>query len=162
VITNSLPFSSDVEKRPLVYEEVGVAKREVQATERVTDTVRRKEGRIEGDVRVTGGAWDQSRTDYHRHWQERYGSTGQRWEDAEPAYRYGYEMRDRLAAPGTTSSPTSSAVGSSATPTRRGSGSRNPFATAGKTCAVVSRSLGTARGAREFGRYSSLAPRAQG
>jgi uncharacterized protein (TIGR02271 family) len=85
----------EVEKRPVVYEEVSVGKRQVQATERVSDTVRREEARIEGDVRVTGGAWDQARTDYQRRWQERYGSTGQRWEDAEPAYRYGYEMRDR-------------------------------------------------------------------
>ena len=54
----------EVEKRPVVYEEVGVGKREVQATERVSDTVRREEARIEGDVRVTGAAWDQARTDY--------------------------------------------------------------------------------------------------
>ena len=87
----------EVEKRPVVYEEVGVGKREVQATERVSDTVRREEARVEreGDIRVGGAGWDQARTDYQRRWQERYGSTGGRWENAEPAYRYGYEMRDR-------------------------------------------------------------------
>ena len=85
----------EVEKRPVVYEEVGVGKREVQTTQRVSDTVRREEARIEGDVRVTGATWDQARTDYQRRWQERYGRTGQRWEEAEPAYRYGYEMLDR-------------------------------------------------------------------
>jgi uncharacterized protein (TIGR02271 family) len=87
----------EIEKRPVVYEEVGVGKREVQATERVSDTVRREEARVEnvGDVRVGSAGWEQARTDYQRRWQERYGSSGGRWENAEPGYRYGYEMRDR-------------------------------------------------------------------
>jgi uncharacterized protein (TIGR02271 family) len=38
-----------VEKRPVVYEEVSVGKREVHDTERVSDTVRREEARIEHD-----------------------------------------------------------------------------------------------------------------
>jgi uncharacterized protein (TIGR02271 family) len=86
----------DVKKQPVVYEEIGIGKREVQATERFSDTVRREEARIEreGDVHV-GTTWDRARADYQRRWQARYGSTGGRWEDAEPAYRYGYEMRDR-------------------------------------------------------------------
>jgi uncharacterized protein (TIGR02271 family) len=85
----------EVEKRPVVYEEVGVGKREVETTQRVSDTVRREEARIEGASDVRGTGWDQVRTDYQKRWQERYGGSGQRWEDAEPAYRYGYEMRDR-------------------------------------------------------------------
>ena len=45
-----------VEKRPVVYEELEVSKRPVQDTERVSDTVRREEARIEreGDVKVRG------------------------------------------------------------------------------------------------------------
>ena len=45
-----------VEKRPVVYEEVEVGKRQVQETQRVSDTVRREEARIdqEGDVEVRG------------------------------------------------------------------------------------------------------------
>jgi len=44
----------EVEKRPYVYEEVGVAKRVTQDTEKVSDTVRREELRVdeEGDVDV--------------------------------------------------------------------------------------------------------------
>ena len=48
-----------VEKRPVVREEIRVGKQEVQETERVSDTVRREEARIEGeggvDVRGCSG-----------------------------------------------------------------------------------------------------------
>ena len=45
-----------VEKQPVVYEELEVGKRQVQETERVSDTVRREEARTEGegDVDVRG------------------------------------------------------------------------------------------------------------
>ncbi|MFL5515181.1 MAG: YsnF/AvaK domain-containing protein, partial [Gemmatimonadales bacterium] len=44
-----------VEKTPVVREEVSVRKRQVQDTERVSETVRREEARIEseGDARVS-------------------------------------------------------------------------------------------------------------
>ena len=44
----------DVEKRPVVYEEVGVGKRTTEETQQVSDTVRREELRMdrEGDVDV--------------------------------------------------------------------------------------------------------------
>jgi len=47
----------DVEKRPVVYEEVSVGKREVTETERVSGTVRREVAEVhtEGDVDVDGG-----------------------------------------------------------------------------------------------------------
>jgi uncharacterized protein (TIGR02271 family) len=63
----------EIEKRPVVYEEVGVGTREIQDTQRVGGTVRREEARIEreGDVNVAGDLGP----------------------DAEPAYRYGHEMR---------------------------------------------------------------------
>ncbi|HEY3058123.1 MAG TPA: YsnF/AvaK domain-containing protein [Chloroflexota bacterium] len=85
----------EVEKRPVVYEEVGIAKRQVTETERVSDTVRREEARVdrEGDVDVRG--WNEAMPRYRQRWQQRYGSTGERWETSEPAYRYGYEMRNR-------------------------------------------------------------------
>jgi len=41
----------------------------------------------------TTTAWDQAGPTYRQRWQERYGSSGGRWEDHEPAYRYGHEMR---------------------------------------------------------------------
>jgi len=46
----------DVEKRAVVYEEVGVDKRTVQDTQRVSETVRREEAVIDkdGDVEVDG------------------------------------------------------------------------------------------------------------
>jgi uncharacterized protein (TIGR02271 family) len=85
----------DVVKRPVVYEEVGVGKRQVTDTQSVSDTVRREEVRIqrEGDVNVQG--WNEAMPKYRERWQERHGSTGGRWEDYEPSYRYGYEMRSR-------------------------------------------------------------------
>jgi uncharacterized protein (TIGR02271 family) len=89
-----------VDKRAVVYEEVGVGKREVQDTQRVSDTVRREEARIDrdGDVRVgtaSGTGWDQAMPGYRERWQQRFGTSGNRWEDAEPGYHYGHEMRDR-------------------------------------------------------------------
>jgi len=87
----------ELEKRAVVYEEIGVGKREVQSTQTVSDTVRREEARIGGDadVNVRGAGWDQAMPSYQQRWQQRYGSSGGRWEDAEPGYRYGYEMRSR-------------------------------------------------------------------
>lgn len=85
----------DVEKRSVVYEEIGVGKREVQDTQQVSGTVRREEARIDrqGDVAVQG--WDQAMPGYRQRWQERYGTGSSRWEDAEPGYRYGHELRNR-------------------------------------------------------------------
>jgi uncharacterized protein (TIGR02271 family) len=85
----------EVEKQPVVYEEVSVGKREVTDTQSVSDTVRREEARIEreGDVDVRG--WNDAMPTYRQRWQQRYGTTGGRWEDFEPGYRYGYEMRAR-------------------------------------------------------------------
>ena len=85
----------DVEKTPVVYEEVGVGKREVTQTQQVSETVRREEARIErqGDVDVRG--WDDAMPRYRQRWQERHGTAGGRWEEHEPAYRYGYALRNR-------------------------------------------------------------------
>jgi uncharacterized protein (TIGR02271 family) len=85
----------EVEKTPVVYEEVGVGKREVTETQQVSETVRREEARLErqGDVEVRG--WDEAMPRYRQRWQQRPGSSGGRWEEAEPAYRYGYDLRNR-------------------------------------------------------------------
>jgi len=95
----------EVEKQPVVYEEVEIGKRQVQETEQVSGTVRREEARIEreGDVDVretTAGAggrpafrsWDEVGPTYQQEWQRRYGSSGMRWQDVEPYRRYSYEM----------------------------------------------------------------------
>ena len=98
----------ELEKRPVVYEEVGVNKQQVVQNQQVTDTVRREELRMdkEGAVDVSGtaaassgsaatGTWDQVMPTYRQRWQQRSGSAGGRWEDYEPGYRYGYELRSR-------------------------------------------------------------------
>jgi uncharacterized protein (TIGR02271 family) len=59
-----------VEKTPVVREEVTLRKQQVQDTERVSDTVRREEARIErsGDANVRGGndeAWRGNERRYH-------------------------------------------------------------------------------------------------
>lgn len=90
----------ELEKRAVLYEEVGVGIREVQDTQHVSGTVRREEARFEreGDVHVSdagGASWEQAMPGYRERWQQRYGSGGSRWEDAEPGYHYGYDMRNQ-------------------------------------------------------------------
>ena len=41
----------------------------------------------------TTAGWDTAMPGYRSRWQERYGSSGGRWEEYEPSYRYGWEMR---------------------------------------------------------------------
>jgi uncharacterized protein (TIGR02271 family) len=40
----------------------------------------------------TATGWNTAMPGYRSRWQERYGASGDRWDDLEPAYRYGYEM----------------------------------------------------------------------
>jgi hypothetical protein len=46
------------------------------------------------------GDWSTSAPRFQQDWEQRYGSSGRRWEDAEPGYRYGHDMSDdeRFAA----------------------------------------------------------------
>jgi uncharacterized protein (TIGR02271 family) len=88
----------ELDKRAVVYEEVGVGKREVQETQQVTGTVRREEARVENEGAVnagggTGANWSQAMPVYRQRWQERNGTSRNRWEDAEPGYRYGFTTR---------------------------------------------------------------------
>jgi uncharacterized protein (TIGR02271 family) len=78
-----------IEKKPIVTEEVSVGKRTVQETKHLSDTVRREEAVVEGDV--AGGNWSQASSAYKKDWQSRYGTRGRTWEQDEPAYRYGWE-----------------------------------------------------------------------
>lgn len=82
----------DLHKQAVVREEVEIGKRPVQETQTVSGTVRREEASIDrtGDVNVHG--WDEATSGFRQRWQQRYGSTGSRYEDYEPGYRYGYEM----------------------------------------------------------------------
>ncbi len=100
-----------VEKRPVVYEEVEVGKRATQETESVDATVRREELRVDDQGQAvqgagastsasssatpTTGTWAREMPAYRQRWQQRYGTSGGRWEDVEPAYQYGYGLRDQ-------------------------------------------------------------------
>jgi hypothetical protein len=88
----------EVEKVPVVKEELRVGKREVEETERFTETVRKEVADIDrtGSASVAGAgqsrSWTEVMPQYRASWQSRYGAQGGRWEDYEPGYRYGYEM----------------------------------------------------------------------
>jgi uncharacterized protein (TIGR02271 family) len=99
----------EVDKQPVVYEEVGISKRGVVENEQVSETVRREQLRLdtEGHVNLSdagsastaltanGDTWDQVMPAYRQRWQQRSAATGGRWEEYEPGYRYGYELRNR-------------------------------------------------------------------
>jgi uncharacterized protein (TIGR02271 family) len=92
----------EVDKQPVVYEEVGVWKDQVTQTERVSGQARREEARIEGAGEVnirnapgTSENWEQAMPRYRERWQAHYGNSATRWEDVEPVYRYGHELRGR-------------------------------------------------------------------
>ncbi len=85
------------EKRTVVYEEVGLEKRAVQDTERIEADVHKEVAHTKGmgDVNVNKSGsmgWDEAMPQYQQRWQERYGSSGGRWQDYEPGYRYSHEM----------------------------------------------------------------------
>jgi uncharacterized protein (TIGR02271 family) len=87
-----------VAKTARVVEEVVVGKEISERTETVSDSVRHGEVDVEqlgGNAaresttrRSQAGALDTD-PDYRRHWQTNYGTSGGRYEDYEPAYRYG-------------------------------------------------------------------------
>lgn len=81
-----------VQKTARVVEEVRVGKTVEQRTEQVTDTLRSTEVEVEHIPGSTAtGAFD---ADYYRNdFSTRFGAQGGRWEDYEPAYRYGHSLR---------------------------------------------------------------------
>jgi len=93
-----------LEKRAVVYEEVEVGKRSVQETESLDETVRREELRVDDQDKVLQNAgvgtrsssgWSSAMPGYRTRWQQKYASQGGRWEDVEPAYEYGYGLREQ-------------------------------------------------------------------
>jgi uncharacterized protein (TIGR02271 family) len=76
----------EVEKRPVVYEEVRVGKEQVHSTQQVSDTVRREEPRVErvGDVRVSGAADDELTSSYARELRADPRYQGRTWTEIEP------------------------------------------------------------------------------
>lgn len=82
-----------VSKTARVVEEVVVGKEVTQRTEQINDTVRRTDVEVEqlGASRAGTTIGDDD-TDFRRHWQTAYGSTGGRYEDYDDAYRYGSTM----------------------------------------------------------------------
>jgi uncharacterized protein (TIGR02271 family) len=84
-----------VSKTARVVEEVVVGKEVTQRTEQINDTVRRTDVEVEqlGASRTgTGTALTDDDSDFRRHWQSAYGTTGGRYEDYDDAYRYGSTM----------------------------------------------------------------------
>jgi hypothetical protein len=43
---------------------------------------------------MSASDWTTESPRYRQEWEQRYGTSGRRWEDVEPAYRYGHEMWD--------------------------------------------------------------------
>jgi uncharacterized protein (TIGR02271 family) len=101
----------ELEKRPVVYEEVQVGKTQVQETRQVSDTVRREEARIEGDVtseddldmryirglrddpRYRGRSWSSVEPDLERDWTSR--NPGTPWVTSRDAIRRTWEDATR-------------------------------------------------------------------
>ncbi len=84
-----------VEKRARVREEVVVGKETTERKQRVSDTVRRTEVKVDkmrGENERAEGVDDDIRADFRRDFDRRYASHGGNWEVYGPAYDYGYEM----------------------------------------------------------------------
>ncbi|WP_245844986.1 YsnF/AvaK domain-containing protein [Noviherbaspirillum humi] len=87
-----------VSKTARVVEEVEVGKEVRDRTEQINDTVRRTDVEVEqlgaGDrgMARTDAMMADDDTEYRRHWQNTYGTSGGRYEDYGDAYRYGSQM----------------------------------------------------------------------
>jgi len=82
-----------VSKTARVVEEVVVGKEQSQHIEEISDTVRRTDVEVEqlgASTNATrSSATTVDDTDFRRHWQTAYGTSGGRYEDYDAAYRYG-------------------------------------------------------------------------
>lgn len=85
-----------VKKEARVVEEVGLHKDMQQHTETINDTVRHTEVDVQNPQevgRTTGTrAFDTYDRDFRNDYQTRYANLGGRYEDYQPAYRYGYDL----------------------------------------------------------------------
>ena len=85
-----------VSKSARVVEEVVVGKDVKERDEKVRDTVRRPDV----DVQPLGAGGSMDSEGFRQHWQTSYASQGGRYEDYEPAYRFGSELRGNQAYSG--------------------------------------------------------------
>jgi uncharacterized protein (TIGR02271 family) len=72
-----------ISKKARVIEEVEVGKQTTQRQEKIRDTVRRT------DVEVEHLGGEDHDADFRQHWTSNYGSSGSRYDEYAPAYRYG-------------------------------------------------------------------------
>lgn len=88
-----------VEKTARVVEEVVVGKNVRERDEKIKDSVRRTDVEVEklgadtSRSNMMGSDFDRDRDYYRNHWQTSFSNQGGRYEDFEPAYRFGSEMR---------------------------------------------------------------------
>lgn len=104
---------AELQKQARVTEEVTVGKRAQEEQQTLTGTTRHEHLEVNqtGNVQVTGNTgttgqgqatgharttqqWSEVMPTYQQHWQQSHGTSGGSWEEAEPGYRYGYEMRN--------------------------------------------------------------------
>jgi uncharacterized protein (TIGR02271 family) len=82
-----------VEKTARVVEEVVVGKEVTEQTAKIEDTVRSTDVQVEqmgaGTTGTGTGSTMTDDSDFRRHWQTAYGTSGGRYEDYDDAYRYG-------------------------------------------------------------------------
>ena len=81
-----------VSKTARVVEEVVVGKDVKERTETVHDTVKRSDVKVEGAQTQGMKAFETYNTDFRNDYQSKYASKGRKYEEYEPAYRYGYTL----------------------------------------------------------------------
>lgn len=83
-----------VGKTARVVEEVIVGKDVSERTQKIDETLRRTDVEVEqlGAQEGAGRTMAMDDSDYRKHWQTAYGSTGGRYEDYAPAYSYGSQL----------------------------------------------------------------------
>ena len=95
-----------VNKQARVVEEVVVGKEVEERQERVRDTVRRTEvdvDQVDGRTTSSGsttGIDSSYTTGFRNHYNSNFASNGMRYEEYEPAYQYGYTMRNNAKMKG--------------------------------------------------------------
>jgi stress response protein YsnF len=78
-----------VQKTARVVEEVVVSKEERDRTEKIRDTVRRKDV----EIQPIGGQRGEDDSDFRNNFRTVYANTGMRYEQYAPAYQYGSQLR---------------------------------------------------------------------
>jgi uncharacterized protein (TIGR02271 family) len=81
-----------VAKTARVVEEVLVGKTASERTEQISDTVRETRVDVDTDALGSESSGLDRDDEFRRDFQTRYASTGERYEDYEPAYRYGHSL----------------------------------------------------------------------